>query len=122
MTTVTDAAHDLVSRERRERFRARLYEQLPTNISAEELDVHFSAMPLAFWERLAEADLIWGLETIHGFLTLVASPDASATAPFVSWRQSDPADGARVMLCTWDRHSLAAKAAAAFSAVGLNIV
>lgn len=26
------------------------------------------------------------------------------------------------MLCTWDRHSLAAKAAAALSAVGLKIV
>src|SRR5204863_6309648 len=45
-----------------------------------------------------------------------------ATAPFVSWRQSHETDLARVMLCTWDRHGLVAKAAAAFSAVRLNIL
>jgi [protein-PII] uridylyltransferase len=79
-------------------------------------------MPPFYWERVTEADLIWGLETIHGFLKLIASPQVLATAPFVSWRQTDQPSGARVMLCTWNRHGLLAKAAAAFSAVRLNIV
>jgi [protein-PII] uridylyltransferase len=113
---------DLSWCERREWFRARLEEQQLANISAEEIDVHFSAMPPFYWERVTEADLIWGLETIHGFLRLIASPQVLATAPFVSWRQIDQPHGARVMLCTWNRHGLLAKAAAAFSAVRLNIV
>src|SRR5438477_12592442 len=121
LTTATASPRDRLCRERRESLRARLDQQRPANISVEELQVHFSAMPLPYWERIGEAELIWGLETIHGFLTLVASPDVSATAPVVSWRQTDQPGRARVMLCTWDRHSLAAKAAAAFSAVGLSI-
>jgi [protein-PII] uridylyltransferase len=109
-------------RERRESLRVRLRHRPPPHISAEEIEVHFSAMPSHYWEHVTESDLVWGMETIHGFLQLVASPDGSATAPLVSWRGSDEPSCTRVMLCTWDRHSLAAKAAAAFSAVGLKIV
>jgi [protein-PII] uridylyltransferase len=108
--------------ERREWFRARLEERQLANISAEEIEVHLSAMPPFYWERVTEADLIWGLETVHGFLKLIASPQVLPTAPFVSWRPTDQPPGARVMLCTWNRHGLLAKAAAAFSAVRLNIV
>jgi [protein-PII] uridylyltransferase len=118
----TAPPRDLSWCERREWFRARLEERQLASISAEEIEVHFSAMPPCYWERVTEADLIWGLETIHGFLKLIASPQVLATAPFVSWRQTDQPHGARVMLCTWNRHGLLAKAAAAFSAVRLNIV
>jgi [protein-PII] uridylyltransferase len=91
-------------------------------INADEVEVHFSAMPAHYWEHVTEEELIWGLETVHGFLKLVASPEVPATAPFVSWRQVGLSGQVRVMLCTWDRHGLLAKAAAAFSAVRLNIV
>lgn len=84
--------------------------------------MHFSTMPAHYWEHVTEDELIWGLETVHGFLKLVASPEVPATSPYVSWRQVGRAGPVRVMLCTWDRHGLLAKAAAAFSAVRLNIV
>src|SRR5882762_9168554 len=106
---------------RREWFRTRLESRWPAHVSAEEIEVHFSEMPPHYWEHLTEADLLWGLETIHGFLKMVASPEVPATAPFVSWRQSIDEPHTRMMLCTWDRHGLLAKAAASFSAVGLSI-
>ncbi|PYI83084.1 MAG: hypothetical protein DME26_15740 [Verrucomicrobia bacterium] len=120
LKTATGPTRDFCWRER-ERLRARLEQQLPAKITAEEIEVHFAAMPPHYWERVTEADLVWGLETIHGFLKLIASPQVSATAPFVSWSQAHQPHCVRVMLCTWDRHSLLAKAAAAFSAVRLNI-
>jgi [protein-PII] uridylyltransferase len=108
--------------ERRDWFRSRLKQRANLRITSDELQVHFSAMPQHYWECLTESDLEWGLETVHGFLQLVASPDVPATSPFISWRRIGASGKVRVMLCTWDRHGLLAKAAAAFSAVRLSIV
>jgi UTP:GlnB (protein PII) uridylyltransferase len=110
-----------VADERQAAFRALFAQRPPTGISPDELEVHFSGMPALYWERVTEADLIWGLETVHEFLRLVASPERPVTAPVLRWHATAEADCLAVMLCTWDRHSLAAKAAAAFSGVGLNI-
>jgi [protein-PII] uridylyltransferase len=107
--------------ERREWFRAKFEPAPPPGVSAEELQAHFSYMPPYYWEAIDETDFIWGLETVHGFLKLVASPHVAPTSAFVSWRQSPEPHFTRLMLCTWDRHGLLAKAAASFSAVRLNI-
>ena len=109
-------------RERREWFRARFEQTPPTGVSAEEVQAHFSTMPGYYWEAVDENDFLWGLETVHGFLNLMASPQAAATAAYVSWRLSAEPGFTRLMLCTWDRQGLLAKAAAAFSAVRLSIV
>ena len=108
--------------ERREWFRKRIEARLPATINPEEVDSHFSAMAPYYWDSVTETDLLWGLETIHGFLRVIASPHLAATTPFVSWRQFQQAHCTRVMLCTWDRPGLLAKAAAAFSAVKLNVL
>jgi len=108
--------------QRRDWFRLRLDQNPLPRITADEVQIHFSAMPQHYWECVTESELAWGLDTVHGFLELVASPEVPATAPFVSWRQIGTCGKVRVMLCTWDRHGLLAKAAAAFSAVRLNIV
>jgi [protein-PII] uridylyltransferase len=121
-STVTGPPGDLAWQERREWFRARFEQTPPGQLSPEEVQAHLSAMPPHYWERVNEADFIWGLETVHGFLRLVASPHKPATAASVSWRQSGQSHCTRIMLCTWDRHGLVAKAAAAFSAVRLNIL
>ena len=109
-------------RERRAWFQARLFEQPIAGIGKDEVEVHFAGMPPHYWEQVTESDLTWSLQTIHGFLRHVASPQVSATAPFVTWRQLPQLGRTRIMLCTWDRHGLLAKAAAAFSAVKFNIV
>jgi [protein-PII] uridylyltransferase len=118
----SEPAQQLSWSERRDWFRARFEQRPHPKITAEEIEVHFTAMPQHYWECVTESELEWGLETVHGFLELVASRDVSATSPFVSWRRIGASGQARVMLCTWDRHGLLAKATAAFSAVRLSIV
>src|ERR1051325_6203339 len=108
--------------ERREWLRQHLQEEALDGISREEIEVHFSAMPQHYWQRVNEADLVWGLQTIHGFLKLVTTPNIPPTKPFVDWRVAPEAGRTRMLLCTWDRQGLLAKAAAAFSAVRLNIL
>jgi len=108
--------------DRREQFRANLQEQQPPGIGTDELTAHFEGMPAHYWERLTHADLFWGLTTIHGFLKLVAAPDVPPTTPLIDWQPGNETSHTRIMLCTWDRHGLLAKAAAALSAVRLNIL
>ncbi len=108
--------------ERRNGLRAQIRQHPIAGISPEEVEVHFSAMPEHYWECVDDHDLAWGLETIHGFLKLVTTPNVPATTPYVNWRQIPATGQTRIMLCTWDRHGLLAKAAAALSAVRLNIL
>ena len=107
--------------ERRELFRTRLPQPVPGGITGDEVEAHFSGMPEHFWEQVSESDLLWGLGTVHGFLQLVATPNVPATKPYVEWRSVPEAGRTRVMLCTWDRRGLLAKAAATFSALGMSI-
>ncbi len=107
---------------RRASLRARLQQQDFAALGAEEIDAHFAGMPARYWEQVTEASLRWGLETVHGFLQIVTAPKAPATKPFVDWRHLPELGRTQVMLSTWDRHGLLAKAAAAFSAVRLNIL
>ncbi len=120
--TLLESRQDLPWPERRDWFRARLQQEPPSGLGADELEVHFAAMPPRYWEHVSESDLRWGLATVHGFLQTVAAPNTPSTKPFVDWREMPQSICARVMLCTWDRHGLLAKAAAAFSAVRLNIL
>src|SRR5208282_3386548 len=55
-------------------------------------------------------------------LKLMASPNVPATTPYIEARQDAGGARTRVMLCTWDRRGLLAKAAEAFSALRLSIL
>jgi [protein-PII] uridylyltransferase len=97
-------------------------QNLPAEIEAEEVDAHFNGMPLRYWERTTEQELVWGLETIHKFFKLVAQPNSPAISPVLDGKTSPDGRSTRVMLCTWDRHGLLAKKAAAFSTVRMNVL
>jgi len=118
---IAEADRCLPWRERRDWYRARLEQQPLAGFSVEEVEAHFAGMPARYWERVTESELCWGLETVQGFLRTVATPNTPATTPFVNWRTVPQSNWTRVLLCTWDRQGLLAKAAAAFSAVRLNI-
>jgi [protein-PII] uridylyltransferase len=109
-----------------ERRRRALYlsvqQNVPAEIDLEEIDAHFNGMPLRYWERTSSQELVWGLETIHRFFQLIAEPDSPAISPVLDWKPSSDGRSTRVMLCTWDRHGLLAKAAAAFSTVRINVL
>jgi [protein-PII] uridylyltransferase len=117
-----EPALDLPGPQRQSWFRTRLQQQPPSELSPDECEAHFIGMPEHYWQRVTQSDLLWGMETVHGFFRQIAAPNVAPTLPFVSWRQSPNRDFTRVMLCTWDRQGLLAKAAAAFSAVRLNIL
>jgi [protein-PII] uridylyltransferase len=90
-------------------------------IGADEVEAHFEGMPAHYWDNLAEGELVWGLSTIHTFLGKITRSNVPPTLPILDWQHSPESDSTRLMLCTWDRRGLLAKAAACLSAVELNI-
>jgi [protein-PII] uridylyltransferase len=120
--TKQNAPNALSGQARRARLREDLQRRTLPGIGADEIEAHFLSMPAHYWDHVDENDLRWGLQTIHGFLECLTSPKASPTRPFVDWREALGTATIQVMLCTWDRQGLLAKAAASFSAAGLNIL
>ncbi len=105
----------------RDRLRAWLERQPLAGIRADEIEAHFEGMPDHYWDGLTESELAWGLSTIHTFLSKITRTEAPPTMPILDWQHTPAGDGTRLMLCTWDRRGLLAKAAACLSAVHLNI-
>jgi [protein-PII] uridylyltransferase len=94
----------------------------PVGICSDEIDAHFRGMPSRYWERVTTPELVWGLEVVHKFLERVAEPASPGTTPVLDWKHFPEFGFTKVMLCTWDRQGLLAKAASAFSAVRVNIL
>jgi [protein-PII] uridylyltransferase len=115
-------APDWPWQKRRDWFKARFRVQPPPGLAADELEAHFTGMPAHYWKQVNEADLLWGLASVHEFLKLVTSSSVPVTKPYMDARQIQPPGHTRVMLCTWDRLGLLAKAAAALSELHLNIL
>jgi [protein-PII] uridylyltransferase len=89
----------------------------------DEINAHLDGMPARYWDAIDENELVWGLETIHRFLSEVARPDSPATMPILDVRHRGGHQGAtHLMLCTWDRQGLLAKVAGCLSAMRINIL
>jgi [protein-PII] uridylyltransferase len=108
--------------ERRELLRTWLRQNPVPNIPLEEMKAHCDTMPPHYWESVSPIDLVWGIQAVHSFFEIISRPDVTATTPFLDWRPTPDSECVRVMLCTWDRHGLLAKAAAALSALNISIV
>lgn len=121
MSSFAPGNREVSWQERRSHLREWLRDNSPEDVPGEEIEAHFASMPSHYWESVTESDLVWSLKTIHAFFEVIAQPNTPATTPFMDWRTAPQSNTARVMLCTWERQGLLAKAAAAFSALKLNI-
>lgn len=121
-TPVSHRAIQDTAEMRRRALYLSVQQNVPAEIDLEEIDAHFNGMPLRYWERTTPQELVWGLKTIHRFFQLVAEPSSPGILPVLDWKASTDGRSTRVILCTWDRHGLLAKAAAAFSTVRINVL
>ena len=99
-----------------------LHEGVDDEISEEELDIHFSHMPVRYWPRVTEEILRRHLGIIHEFFASLRASDSDGTTPVVRWRHAPERGVTEIEVCSWDRLGLLAKVAGAFAAVRLNIV
>jgi [protein-PII] uridylyltransferase len=106
----------------RDRIYRQLVEELDRQLSSEELDIHFTHMPIRYWSRVHADDVRRHLLMIHDFFASLQDGASDGTAPIIRWRQVPERHITEVEICTWDRIGLMSKVAGAMAAVGLNII
>jgi [protein-PII] uridylyltransferase len=82
---------------------------------------HFEQMPAHYWETVTKADVLWHLEASHQFFDHLLTSSHAALEPIIDWR-TPKQKYVEVLVCTWDRHGLFAKIAAAFALSGIQII
>jgi len=93
----------------------------PEMLSLDEIRAQFQCMPERYWQQLAQADLLWHLNTIHCFLRSLVTSDSAEPPITVDWKKSGPGGLTHVVVCSWDRQGLLEKVAAAFGALRIAI-
>jgi [protein-PII] uridylyltransferase len=106
----------------RDRLRRRLLQEAIEGISQDEIGAHFDGMPARYWDRISESELIWGLQTVHRFLTGLVATESGETAVAMDWRHFPRQDITKFLVCTWDRQGLLSKLAGYISALRLSVV
>jgi [protein-PII] uridylyltransferase len=110
------------SQKQRESLLQEARELAPKQISGEELDAHFTALPARYFEIHTARDIADDLELAHRFMRRLLLAEERGLSPATAW-QDEPDRGYNlVRICTWDRAGLFSKIAGSFSAIGLNIL
>jgi [protein-PII] uridylyltransferase len=106
----------------RESLLQEVRELAPAEISEEELQAHFAALPARYFQIHTAAEILDDLALTHRFLSRQVLEEGKAWSPLTAW-QDEPNRGYNlVKVCTWDRAGLFSKIAGSFSATGLNIL
>ncbi|HEX2748391.1 MAG TPA: [protein-PII] uridylyltransferase [Verrucomicrobiales bacterium] len=88
-----------------------------------EIEAHLTGMPPRYFNFRGAADLTLHIRTCRQFFRQIRKDDAgSCLRPVLRWVAHPEQGNSEVILISWDRHLLLAKAAGALAANGLNIL
>jgi [protein-PII] uridylyltransferase len=106
----------------RELLMEEVQRQMPPEISDEELQAHFAALPPRYFQIHSARDMLDDLLLANQFMKLQASDHDNPLTPVISWHNQPDRGCNAVKVCTWDRAGLFWKIAGSLSAAGLNIL
>jgi [protein-PII] uridylyltransferase len=95
----------------------------PDNVSEEEQNVHFQALPARYYQIHPAREIVLDLTLVHRFMAhqLSADPD-QPLQPVVAWHNEPDRGYTSAKVCTWDRAGLFGIMAGSFAAAGVNIL
>jgi [protein-PII] uridylyltransferase len=106
----------------RETLMQEVRELASKQISGEELDAHFTALPPRYFEIHTAWEILDDLELTHRFMHRLILENNRALSPVTAWLDEPDRGYNLVKICTWDRAGLFSKIAGSLSAAGLNIL
>jgi [protein-PII] uridylyltransferase len=106
----------------REALMQEVRELASKQISAEELDAHFTALPARYFEIHNAQEILDDLELTHSFMHRLILENNRSLSPVTAWLDEPDRGYNIVKICTWDRAGLFGKIAGSLSAAGLNIL
>jgi [protein-PII] uridylyltransferase len=95
---------------------------MPGDLGEEELQAHFAALPLRYFQIHSAEETLDDLRLAHRFMRRQILEEKNLLAPVVNWHDEPDRGYNAVTICTWDRAGLFGKIAGSFSAAGLNIL
>ncbi len=95
---------------------------MPGNLSSEELQAHFGAMPPRYFQIHSAREVLDDLVLAHRFMRLQISDEENPLAPMFNWHNHPDRACNEVKICTWDRAGLFRKLTGSLSSAGLNIL
>jgi len=100
-----------------------LREELPPNLSDEELEAHFNHLTPRYFRAHSIRHILVDLEQVNLFLKRVtANRNEKALEPIVNWQDQAARGYTSLKICTWDRPGLFTIISGALAAAGLNIL
>lgn len=96
---------------------------MPSSISAEELQAHFTNLPPRYFQINDAREILHDMTQVHLFFhAQVSDKEENALIPIVSWHNEPDRGYTAVSICTWDRERLFSHITGSFTAAGLNIL
>ncbi len=111
-----------VEKEQREALLKEVRELAPASMTTEELDSHFTSLPVRYFQIHVAEEILTDLDVVHRFIRRQVLEEEGTLSPIIKWRDEPDRGYNLVKVCTWDRAGLFSKIAGSFSAVGLNIL
>jgi [protein-PII] uridylyltransferase len=107
----------------RENLKEQVRKLARDQVSSEEIEAHFSALPQRYFQVHTAREILQDLLLANQFMRFQISEETdSALAPVVHWLDDRDRGCNTVKVCTWDRAGLFGKVAGCFSAAGLTIL
>src|SRR5205814_3316660 len=86
----------------RELLMEEVQRQMPPQLSAEELQAHFSALPSRYFQIHSTREVLDDLVLAHRFMRLQTSDVEHPLNPVVTWHDLPDRGCNAVKVCTWD--------------------
>ena len=110
-------------KERLAKLKQEVREQLPAQLSEEELEAHFRHLTPRYFRAHSLQHIHIDLEQVNRFLKrVVDGAGPKVLEPVISWHDQSARGYTSVKVCTWDRPGLFTTISGALAASGLNIL
>ena len=110
-------------KERLAKLKQEVREQLPAQLSEEELEAHFRHLTPRYFRAHSLRHIHIDLEQVNRFLKrVVDGAGPKVLEPVISWYAQSARGYTSVKVCTWDRPGLFTTISGALAASGLNIL
>ncbi len=110
-------------KERLAKLKQEVREQLPAQLTEEELEAHFRHLTPRYFRAHSLRHIHIDLEQVNRFLNrVVDGAGPKVLEPVISWYDQPARGYTSVKVCTWDRPGLFTTISGALAATGLNIL
>lgn len=108
--------------EERDRLRREIRRLVSRAVGDEEIEAHFSSLPLRYFRIHQPADIAADIDLVHRFLRLQVNPDERGLDPVTTWQNVPDRGYTAFKVCTWDRPGLFSKIAGSLAGARVNIL